>query len=123
MQVTPDPTYTVWPKTDSSVAVIDDQSGYDFSTIPDLIEDLDSSNPGTLTRTIPGELVLDQLADRQMAVKRMSHIKNQFDIFCDWKNSWQTEDTETMMKASLFNSKPDIYNTDGYASIYLENGE
>lgn len=117
MQVTPDPTYTAWPKTDSSVAVINDQSSMSYATLPDLIEDLDSSNPGTLTRTIPGKLIFDQVKDRQFSVIRMSHIKNQFDIYCNWKNSWQTEETETMRKASLLNKDPAIYDPNSYMGV------
>ena len=57
-QVTADAVYTEWPSSQSSVAVVDDQSAYTHSTYPDFTEDLDSSSPGTMVRSIPGDMIL-----------------------------------------------------------------
>ena len=60
-QVTADSVYTAWPSSQSSVAVVDDQSAYEYSTYPDFTQDLDSSSPGTMVRTIPGDMVLGEI--------------------------------------------------------------
>lgn len=45
-----------------------------------------------------------------------------FDAYCEWKNAWQTEENETMMKVSLFNSNPDEYDKDYADNFQTEDG-
>ena len=122
MQVTEDSLYAGWPSSDSAVAVVNDQSSYGFNTLPDFIQDLDSSNPGTLTRTIPGQMVWSEYMEHVNAVKRMNYVRWSSDIFCDWKNEWQTQEYETMRKVSLFNSNPPAFDKDYASEIDLGNG-
>ena len=121
MQVTADPEHTSWPSSDSSVSVIDDQSVYDYNTMPDFTQDLDSSSPGTLTRIIPGEMLLDEITKHAFAARRMDYVTRMFDYFCEWKNSAQTEENETFKKVSIFNSDPYELTKDGAPCILDEN--
>ena len=77
-QVTADSTYTVWPSAQSTVSVINDQSGYAASQLPDFTLDLDTSSPGTLTRTIPGKLAMDELAAYYFEHYRMSYTNEEW---------------------------------------------
>ena len=113
MQVTADPVHTSWPISSTPVSVIDDQSVYDYNTLPDFTQDLDSSNPGTLTRVIPGQMLLDEITKHAFAARRMDYVTRMSDIFCEWKNSVQTEENETFKKVSIFNSNPYELTKDG----------
>ena len=85
-QVTADSTYTSWPSSQSAVSVIDDQSSYGEHYLPDFKLDLDSSNPGTLTKTIPGIVVWDELTEYYAEVFNMNSRREAFDRYCDFKN-------------------------------------
>ena len=103
-QVTADTTYTMWPSSQSTVSVINDQSGYAPSTLPDFKMDLDTSSPGTLVRTIPGKVIMDELGDKYAEHFRMSKANTWYKEYCHWWNLDQTEEYQTAQKASLFSS-------------------
>lgn len=74
-QVTADSTFTDWPSSQSAVSVVNDQSSFGEYYLPDFKQDLDSSNPGTITKTIPGQLVFDELTEYYSEVYAMNPVR------------------------------------------------